>query len=293
MTSYSDPAFLAPLTGALNDPDKSVRETASRQLGEWPSMAPFAALKTVVTTPGDAALRQVALRSALKLAATQGGGEARNRFIELFKAAPDDKGRQSVADAVFRRDGIDLFPLLRGLFDDAACGGAAKALYCWFYDEKLKQQAAQPLREITPEKWKANASHGGHDVPRAFDRKPETRWTTGRTSEKGMWFTLDLGESVYVSEVVLDTERSANDTPNGYEVFASTDGKAWTGPVAKGDGNHTKKTVIPLSVQTRHLKFVTTGSRGGLYWSIHEITVKAGLDQKKVEEIRAVAESIR
>lgn len=293
MTSYSDPAFLAPLTGALNDPDKSVRETASRQLGEWPSMAPFAALKTVVTTPGDAALRQVALRSALKLAATQGGGEARSRFIELFKAAPDDKGRESVADAVFRRDGIDLFPLLRGLFDDAACGGAAKALYCRFYDEKLKQQATQPLREIAPNKWKANASHGGRDAPRAFDRKPETRWTTGRTSEKGMWFTLDLGENVYVSEVVLDTERSANDTPNGYEVFASTDGKAWTGPVAKGDGNHTKKTVIPLSVQTRHLKFVTTGSRGGLYWSIHEITVKAGLDQKKVEEIRAVAESIR
>jgi hypothetical protein len=108
-----------------------------------------------------------------------------------------------------------------------------------------------------------------------------------------MWFTLDLGENVYVSEVVLDTERSANDTPNGYEVFASTDGKTWTGPVAKGDGNHTKKTVIPLSVQTRHLKFVTTGGRGGLYWSIHEITVKAGLDQKKVEETRAVAESIR
>jgi len=293
MTGYSDPAFLAPLTGALAAPEASVRETALRQLGEWPSMEPFAALKAAVAAQGDAALKQVALRSALKLAAAQGGAGARDRFVELFKVAPDDKGRQSVADAVFRRDSIDLFPLLRGLFDDAACGGAAKALYRRFYDEKLKQQATQPLREITPEKWKANASHGGRDAPRAFDRKPETRWTTGRTSEKGMWFTLDLGENVYVSEVVLDTQRSANDTPNGYEVFASTDGKTWTGPVAKGDGNHTKKTVIPLSVQTRHLKFVTTGGRGGLYWSIHEITVKAGLDQKKVEEIRAVAESIR
>ena len=99
--------------------------------------------------------------------------------------------------------------------------------------------------------------------------------------------------SVFVSEVVLDTERSGNDTPNGYEVFASTAGKVWTGPVAKGDGNHSKKTVIPLSVQTSHLKIVTTGGRSGLHWSIHEITVKAGLDQKKVDEIRAVADAIR
>ena len=293
MTGYSDPAFLAPLTGALADPEASVRETALRQLGEWPSMEPFAALKAAVAAQGDTALKQVALRSALKLAAAQGGAGARDRFVELFKAAPDDKGRQSVADAVFRRDGIDLFPLLRGLFDDAACGGAAKALYRRFYDEKLKRQAAQPLREIAPGKWKANASHAGRDASRAFDRKPETRWSSNRGSEKGMWFTLDLGESVFVSEVVLDTERSGNDTPNGYEVFVSADGKAWTGPVAKGDGNHSKKTVIPLSVQTSHLKIVTTGGRSGLHWSIHEITVKAGLDQKKVDEIRAVADAIR
>ncbi|HPO37520.1 MAG TPA: discoidin domain-containing protein, partial [Kiritimatiellia bacterium] len=293
MTGYSDPAFMAPLTGALAAPEASVRETALRQLGEWPSMEPFAALKAAVAAQGDAALKQVALRSALKLAAAQGGAGARDRFVELFKVAPDDKGRHSVADAVFRRDGIDLFPLLRGLFDDAACGGAAKALYRRFYDEKLKQQAAQPLREIAPGKWKANASHAGRDAARAFDRKPETRWSSNRGSEKGMWFTLDLGESVFVSEVVLDTERSGNDTPNGYEVFVSADGKAWTGPVAKGDGNHSKKTVIPLSVQTSHLKIVTTGGRGGLHWSIHEITVKAGLDQKKVDEIRAVADAIR
>jgi hypothetical protein len=293
MTGYSDPAFLAPLTGALADPEASVREAALRQLGEWPSMEPFAALKAAVAAQDDAALKHVALRSALKLAAAQGGAGARDRFVELFKAAQDDKGRQSVADAVFRRDGIDLFPLLRGLFDDAACGGAAKALYRSFYDEKLKQQAAQPLREIAPGKWKANASHAGRDASRAFDRKPETRWSSNRGSEKGMWFTLDLGESVFVSEVVLDTERSGNDTPNGYEVFASTDGKVWTGPVAKGDGTHSKKTVIPLSVQTSHLKIVTTGGRSGLHWSIHEITVKAGLDQKKVDEIRAVADAIR
>lgn len=108
-----------------------------------------------------------------------------------------------------------------------------------------------------------------------------------------MWYTLDLGESTFVSEVTLDTERSGGDTPNGYEVFTSADGKSWSGPVAQGDGSAHGKTVIPLAVQARHLKFVTTGGRPGLHWSIHEIYAKAGLDQKKVADIQKVADSVR
>ncbi len=293
MAGYSDPAFLAPLTGALSDADKGLRETALRTLADWPSMEPYVSLKDAVTTQTDAGLKNVALRAALKLASSHAGNETRMRFIELFKAAPDDKGRMNVADAMFKRDGLDVFPTLQGLFSDATCGTSAKKLYVAFYDQRLKQQADQPSREVAPSKWKANASHAGNDAARAFDRDPRSRWSSNHSSEKGMWFTLDLGENIYVSEVVLDTERSGGDTPNGYEVFTSNDGKSWSGPVAKGDGNHSKKTVTPLAVQTRHLKFVTTGGRQGLHWSIHEITVKSGLDQSKIEEIRKVADSVR
>jgi len=76
-------------------------------------------------------------------------------------------------------------------------------------------------------------------------------------------------------------------------VFISQNGKDWSGPVAQGDGNSRSKTIIPLAVQTRYLKFVTTGDRGGNFWSIHEIHVKAGFDQKKVAEIGKTADTVR
>ena len=293
MSGYADPAFLAPLTAAASDADKGLSETALRALADWPSMEPFATLKNAIGAQTDAGLKTTALRGALKLAAANAGSETRARLIELFKSAPDERGRMTVADALFKSDGLELFPVLQGLFADAACGAVAKKTYVAFYDSKIKGQAGAAAGEIDPKKWKADASHNGREAGQAFDRNPDSRWSSNHGSEKGMWFTLDLGESVFVSEIVLDTEKSGGDTPNGYEVFTSGDGKNWVGPVAQGDGSAHGKTVISLAAQARHLKFVTTGGRPGLHWSIHEIYAKAGLDQKKVEAIKQVADSVR
>ncbi len=293
MVASAEPAFIAPLAGALADADRGLRETALRALADWPTLEPFVVLKGAVASQTDAGLKNTALRGAVKLATANAGAETRARLVELFKAAPDDRGRTSVADALFRSEGLELFAVLQGLFADPACGADAKRTYVAFFDTKIKGQATAAAAEIDPKKWKVNASHAGNDAGRAIDRNPDSRWSSNRGSEKGMWFTLDLGENTFVSEIVLDTEKSGGDTPNGYEVFTSGDGKSWAGPVAQGDGSSRGKTVIPLAAQTRHLKFVTTGGRPGLHWSIHEITAKAGLDQKKVDAIGQVANSVR
>lgn len=293
MFGYADTAFVAPLAGALTDDDKGLRETVLRALAEWPDMAPYGALKDAVTAQTDAGLQTVALRSAVKLVAANAGQTTQARLVELFKVARDDRGRMTVAEAIFKSEGLGLFSTLQGLFNDAACGAAAKAVYVAFYDAKMKNRANMPADELAPKLWKGKASHADKDAMRAFDRKPDTRWSSNRPSEKGMWYVLDLGENVFLSEVVLDTEKSGGDTPNGYEVFVSNDGKNWDGPVAKGDGSSRGKTVIPLAVQTRHLKCVTTGGRPGLHWSIHEITAKSGFDQKKIAAIGTIAETLR
>ena len=293
MASYADASFIALLTAALTDADKSLREAALDALADWPTTDTYAVLKDAITSQTDAGLKTLALRGALKVAAVNAGPDTRARSIELFKLASDEKSRMTVADGMFKRDGLELFTTLQGLFIDPGCGTQAKKTYVTFFEQKVKQQVGVPSREIDTAKWKASASHAGNEAGRAIDRNPGTRWSSNSASVKGMWFTLDLGESTYVAEVVLDTEQSGNDTPNGYEVFTSNDGKEWTGPVAKGDGNSNKKTVVPLAVQARHLKFVTTGGRPGLHWSIHEIHVKAGLDQSKIDEIRKVADSVR
>jgi len=293
MAGYPDDACLPLLSSALADADKGLRETALRALADWPSMAPFDTLKEAIANQPDANLKTTALRGAIKLTGANAGGETRARLVELFKCAPDERGRTTVADALFKSDGLALFTTLQGLFADPSCGADAKKAYISFYDGKIKGQSGGAASDILPKKWKADASHNGREASRAFDRNAGSRWSSNHASEKGMWFTLDLGESLFISEVTLDTERSGGDTPNGYEVFTSSDGKNWSGPVAKGDGNTRGKTVIPLAVQTRHLKFVTTGGRPGLHWSIHEIYARAGLDQKKVAAIGAVADSIR
>lgn len=293
MAGFADGAFVGKLVEGTKDGDKKVREAALRSLSEWPDLTPFKQLREAVGSQQDGDLKSMALRGAVRVATAHGGGGTRKLLVELFRGAPDDRGRKQVVEALFRSEGLEVFPLLQGLFNDGAAGSAAKRAFVALYDSSVKDQANVPANEIEPKKWKVNASHAGGDAQRAIDRNPGSRWSSNRASEKGMWFTLDLGESLFLSEVVLDTTGSGGDTPNGYEVFASSDGKSWSGPIAKGDGNHRDKTVIPLAVQARHLKFVTTDGRQGLHWSIHEIYAKTGLDKTRAAEIGKVAEELR
>jgi type 1 glutamine amidotransferase len=288
---YGDDALAARLAGALDDPDNGLRETVLRALSDWPNIAPLDALGRAVTAQTDGGLRNAALRGALKLIAAYAGDDFRARCVDMFRNAPDDRGRAAVMDTLFKREGLACFAVMQGLFDDPALGTPAKKTYVAFYDSRIKGQTG--ASDIPPKGWKANASHNGREADRAFDRNPGSRWSSNKGSEKGMWYTLDLGQGTFVSEAVLDTEGSGNDTPNGCEVFVSDDGKTWNGPVASVGGDTKKKTVIPLSAKARHLKFVTTGGRSGLHWSIHEIYLKAGLDPKKAEDIQKIADSVR
>ena len=54
-----------------------------------------------------------------------------------------------------------------------------------------------------------------------------------------------------------------------------------------------KTTSFRIGKATRHLKFVALESRQGLHWSIHEIEVKAGVDEAKVNKIKATAAQYR
>ena len=297
MASYQDASFLPLLKGALNDDSRELREAALRAMADWTSMAPFAVLKDAVVSQADAGLKTVAIRSALKLAGAQAGGEARACYMDLLKVAPDDRARMTTADSLFTVEGLDFFSTLQGMFSDATYGAIAKKLYVDFFDQKIKGQAGQTAgTEIDPKGWKAKASHNGNDTRLAFDRNQGTRWSSNTGSHKGMWFTLDLGQSTFVSEVLLDAEQSSGDTPNGVEAFVSDDEKAWSDAVAKiDDGNNggKGKTRIPMSGKGRYLKFVALGDRPGLHWSIHEIYVKVGLDEKKVAAIGATADTLR
>jgi hypothetical protein len=182
--------------------------------------------------------------------------------------------------------------MLKSCFNDPKCGNTAKLLYVKFYNEQVKPAGNIAGGELDPKAWKVNASNGGNEAKNAIDRNDGSRWTSG-PSQIGMWFTVDLGKTSFISEILMDTTGSARDTPNGCEVYVSDDGKNWGSPVAKADGNSEKTTLIKMSASGRHIKIVTTGKRGGLHWSIHELYIKAGVDRKVIEDIKATVDSLK
>ena len=126
---------------------------------------------------------------------------------------------------------------------------------------------------------KVTASANSGEAGRAIDGSAESRYTTNKFMEPGMWFQIELDKETPITGLVLDTSTSANDYPRGYEVEVSKDGKEWSQPIAKGDG---KNAITEISVNPTPAKFIKItqlGSAPGNFWSIHELRVLA--DSKK------------
>ncbi len=292
MLRYSDNRYVPIINKAMSNSNKTIAETAIRTLGSWPTLKPYDNLVNALKTQSDANLKKAAFRGALKLAMAKGDKNADKMCSNLFKNAPSDKDRETLATLYYKEKSIELFPLLKSCFNDSKAGASAKLLYVKYYNDKIKTAGNITAgKKLDPKKWKVNASHGGHEAKNAIDRNEGSRWTSG-VSKAGMWFTVDLGEKSFISEILLDTTRSARDTPNGCEVYVSDDGKNWGKAVAKTDGNSKKKTVIRMSASGRHIKIVTTGKRNRVYWSIHELYIKSGMDKKLIDEIKKTAESL-
>ncbi|MEX2214778.1 MAG: discoidin domain-containing protein [Phycisphaeraceae bacterium] len=123
--------------------------------------------------------------------------------------------------------------------------------------------------------WKLSASHNPANLRNSVDGNRSSRWDTGVSQVPGMWFNIELPEPMRVLSLHLDTRGSNGDYPRGYEVHVSNDGKSWGEPVAKGRGTQ-PMTEIELSTSepARHIRITQTGSVNGLFWSIHEVTLK-------------------
>ncbi len=290
MGTYASDAFLDSLYGGLKSGDTQLRQSVLETLSKWDSLAPLAEIEKCYKENNE--LRQDALRAANRLIAAKAGNETPAKITELFKLAADSD-RTRVAENLFRSTGLGAFKTLEGMFADPACGASAKKAYVEVFDRFVKNGDGGESKEIDRRKWRAAASHNGRDVKNAFDGKGNTRWSSSTPSRSGMWFVVDMGATYTVGKAILDTTSSANDTPNGCEAFISADGKTWSGPVGKVDGNTKNVTEIPMSATGRFIRFVCTGDRDGLYWSIHELRLMSGLDKNAVEQISKVADTLR
>lgn len=208
-------------------------------------------------------------------------------LVDIWKKSKG-ASRMKVEELLLRDKGLKALDVWECLAKDATFGGDAKKAYCEATSQIIK--GGGESKALSRNLWKAKASRTAHNdnAMKAIDGDARTRWASGFNA-KGASFELDLGESCFVNEVTLNTEKSANDTPAGCEVFVSDDGKNWKGPVATCDDKTKKSTTFSLMLAARYLKFVQVSARKGLYWSIHEVEIKAGMDIKKLEEIKKTA----
>ena len=209
------------------------------------------------------------------------------QIVDLWKKG-SPAARAEAEDLLVRANGVDALESWSALAKDAVHGKAAKAAYVAL----AKKIVSGEVSARTPQKgnWRGEASRSAKKDPphKAYDGNPDTRWTSGQ-NPKGVWYSLDMGDSVFVDSVTLNTEKSSRDTPAGCNVYVSDDGKSWQGPVATCDDKSTRSTTFKVGRVTRHLKFEALASRPGLHWSIHEIDIKAKIDPARVEQIKKTA----
>ncbi len=123
--------------------------------------------------------------------------------------------------------------------------------------------------------WKVSASQKNEDAPNAIDGDLENRWGTGRAMKAGDWFAVDMGEEKTVYKIMLNAAKSGSDYPRGYEVYISSDGQDWLGPIAKGEGKNRLTTITVLPRRGRHVKIVETQDHHHNWWSIYDMTIIA------------------
>jgi mono/diheme cytochrome c family protein len=137
---------------------------------------------------------------------------------------------------------------------------------------ELQSLSPQPLGNRNA--WKLKASHNEVGLKLCVDGKADTRWDTRTPQINGMWLEIELPSVADLSGIELDASASINDYPRKYEVTISDDGKTWSKPLAKGNGNSGSTNIaFGKPVKTKFVRINQNGQAKGTYWSIHELNL--------------------
>ena len=123
------------------------------------------------------------------------------------------------------------------------------------------------------DQWKLTSSHGGKSLDGCIDEDLKSRYSTSASQVPGMWIQIELPKISEVSQITLDAGSSTRDYPRGYEVVASLDGKTWSKPIAKGDGQTPITKIKFAPTKARFFKVIQTKKDKKLFWSIHEMAL--------------------
>jgi mono/diheme cytochrome c family protein len=146
----------------------------------------------------------------------------------------------------------------------------------WTVEELLR---GLPRPRIPDAAWRATASHNSATAAAAFDF---TRWSSGAPQQPGMWFQIEMPESLNLSEVQFDSqvipgakgEPPTPTAPRGYRVAVSDDGKTWSEPVAEGRAEGRTTTITFVPVRAKAVRITQTAeSDGTAPWTMERLRI--------------------
>ena len=265
LSRIGDNASLAAVRSELDHADADVRKAAIRALADWPTSAPLSDLLDVAKSSDNTTEQILALRGYIKLLgvpANRSAAETVGYLTQAMDAARRTEEKKAVLAA------LPKYPCKEGL-TLAEKAGQSTSL------RNEANLAARQIKELLMnQSLKVMASHNGGNAKNAIDGNPDTRWDTAQTMREGQWFVIDLGSEQVVTSLTLDTRKSANDYPRGYEVYVSFDGGSWGKPLLTGKGTKPiTEITFDRPVRTRFIKIAQTGSSDSYYWSIHELVL--------------------
>jgi hypothetical protein len=112
---------------------------------------------------------------------------------------------------------------------------------------------------------------GGDPTAQALDGSLASRWSSGTAMVAGMWFQVDMGSANTVTQIVMDSNGSA-DYARAYSVYVTNDPANLGAAVATGTAAATPITVPCTSKSGRYIRVVLGTVPAGVtsWWSIHE-----------------------
>lgn len=124
-------------------------------------------------------------------------------------------------------------------------------------------EATLPRPLMPDAAWRVTASHNSGQAAGALDY---TRWSSGAPQARGMWFQIELPQTVTLLEVQFNSAitgggRSgapvAAGSPRGYSLEVSNDGRTWTA-AAEGTGGGRTTTMVFAPVAAKFVRITQT-----------------------------------
>jgi hypothetical protein len=139
-----------------------------------------------------------------------------------------------------------------------------------------------PLLDTLPStSWKVSASVNSQEAYKALDNNPNTRWTTQKPQEPGMWFEMDMKKPQTIRSLSVFLGNSIYDYPRKLEIKTSLEGHNWQEVRTEAKSVYyitqdrlAKRTIYTFPPTTiRFIRLYQRGKTPEMYWSIHELEI--------------------